>query len=503
MIKIKNYLIIFILLSVELIFSQIENRDIYDLDLEELTKIEITSASKSKENISELSPTIKIITEAEIIEKGYFTLTEVLSELPGFQIRDILGFNSYAFLRGIPNQNNLILLLIDGIQINELNSGGFYCGGQYNLNNVERIEIIYGPNSVAYGTNAISGIINIVTKNYSNHFNFNSKIGNFNTFSNDFSYSYLNKENDFGFRLSGMYKKTDKADLKGSEGDNNWTDLMDNYEDNYSLDFKAKYKHFTFGTNFIQKKSSMATYIKSVGTNYKDYGTQWNIRFMNSYLKFDHNLLTNLTLNSILYLRLADVLDNTIVYVLDTAQVGYYRPNNLLGFENILKYSLNDKISVTGGVLFENENLAERYSVTYSKSQYINPPTPSKPKLLNNSLVSVFLEPRISLFNSIIISPGFRYDYSSVYKQVLTPNIGIIYNFSRHLIRLNYSEAFRAPKPWDYTDGVGNSSLKPEKIKSIEAGIEVLPWKNFVLRLNAYKNDFYDAIYEGIFKWKI
>jgi len=66
-------------------------------------------------------------------------------------------------MRGAPSQNNLILVLIDGIQINELNSGGFYGGYQYSLQNVKQIEVVYGPSSALYGTNAISGIINIIT----------------------------------------------------------------------------------------------------------------------------------------------------------------------------------------------------------------------------------------------------------------------------------------------------------------------------------------------------
>jgi len=62
-------------------------------------------------------------------------------------------------MRGAPSQNNLILLLVDGVQINELNSGGFYSGGQFNLSDIERIEVVYGPASALYGTNAISGVM--------------------------------------------------------------------------------------------------------------------------------------------------------------------------------------------------------------------------------------------------------------------------------------------------------------------------------------------------------
>ncbi len=86
-----------------------------------------------------------MITAEQIRDNGYFTLEDALADLPGFQFRNILGFNSYLFMRGVPSQNNKILLLVDGVQINELNSGGFYAGGQFNLTNVDRIEVVYGP----------------------------------------------------------------------------------------------------------------------------------------------------------------------------------------------------------------------------------------------------------------------------------------------------------------------------------------------------------------------
>jgi len=145
------------------VFSQ-NNVDVYNLNFGELSKLKIVTASKTEQNIGEVPTSIRVITASEISDKGYFTLDEMLSDLPGFQFRNIMSLNSYVFQRGIPNQNNLTLVLIDGVQLNELNSGGFYGGGQYNLANIERVEVVYGPSSVAYGTNAVSGIINIITK---------------------------------------------------------------------------------------------------------------------------------------------------------------------------------------------------------------------------------------------------------------------------------------------------------------------------------------------------
>jgi len=143
----------------------LKDQDVFNMSLTELMNVEVVSASKISEPIREVPATVQVITAEQIRDRGYFTLEEALSDLPGFQFRNILGFNSYVFMRGAPSQNNLILVLVDGIQINELNSGGFYGGGQYNLSNVERIEVVYGPASALYGTNAVSGIINIITKN--------------------------------------------------------------------------------------------------------------------------------------------------------------------------------------------------------------------------------------------------------------------------------------------------------------------------------------------------
>ena len=126
--------------------------------------IDVITATKRAQKAHEVPATIRVITAKQIKERGYFTLEDALADLPGIQFRNIQGFNTYTFIRGTVSQNNKILLLIDGIQINELNSGGFYGGGQFNLSNVKRIEVLYGPASALYGTNAISGIINIITR---------------------------------------------------------------------------------------------------------------------------------------------------------------------------------------------------------------------------------------------------------------------------------------------------------------------------------------------------
>lgn len=138
--------------------------EILRMSFADLMNTKVVSASKVSQQIKDVSATVQVITAEQIKERGYFTLEEALGDLPGFQFRNMLGFNSYIFMRGAPSQNNLIILMVDGVQINELNSGGFYAGGQFNMSNIEMIEVVYGPASTLYGTNAVSGIINIITK---------------------------------------------------------------------------------------------------------------------------------------------------------------------------------------------------------------------------------------------------------------------------------------------------------------------------------------------------
>ncbi len=461
-------------------YAQSDSINLYDLDLYQLSKLKITTASKVIENKNEISTWVNVITAADIKTNGYFTLEEALSNLPGFQFRNIQGINSYIFQRGIPNQNNLTLVLIDGIQINELNSGGFYAGGQYNLSNVERIEVMSGPSSVAYGTNAVSGIINIITKNPTqNKSEINVLLGSFNTSKVDLNYSYTNTDKTFGFLLSGMLKKTDKANLKEEAGDYNWTKNLDNFENNYSFDFKVKYKEFVLGTNYIQKQTSTATLDKTIYTKLKDYGTSWNIRFINNYIKYNFSFLEKFNISSVLYNRNTTVLDNTIYYVTDTSQIGYYRPNNLTGFESIINYKADDIFSITAGISYEYEKLSKYASLSYSNSQFVKPPKPITPPILNNTLFSLFLEPKIILLDSLFISGGLRFDNSSSYNHVYTPRFGLSYNIKRNIIRVSYGESFRAPKPWDYSDGLGNPSLNPEKMKSFEIGTSVFLEHNY------------------------
>jgi outer membrane receptor for ferrienterochelin and colicins len=310
----------------------------------------------------------------------------------------------------------------------------------------------------------------------------------------DFSIKNYDADQDFGYIISGMYKTSEKADLAGAEGDFNWTNDMENFEDDYSLSAKLKYKSIIAGIVYQEKRASNTTYYKSVGEKYLDKNTLWDIYFLNGYLKYTNTINDTWAWSSMLYYRNATVKPNTIddiIKATDTTsgnQVAYYRPNQLIGFENQFNYNTTEKLMIIGGVIGEIEQLSDGFSISISNSQYIAPLAPKTPKLLVNQLFSYFVQVHYKITDQLSFIGGMRHDFSSYYDQVLTPRTGLVFNENKITIKLLFNEAFRAPKPWDYKYGIGNNSLKPEKMQSFELALSYLFMENLSVGSSVYKN---------------
>jgi len=132
---------------------------------EELTT-QVASVSKTSESLREAPATVLVITGEEIQRRGYLDLEQLLHDLPGFDISRLNGaFYSTIYQRGYnAPQNDRNLLLVDGIEQNDLGFGSVYLSRQYPLTNIDRVEVIYGPASTMYGANAYTGVISVITK---------------------------------------------------------------------------------------------------------------------------------------------------------------------------------------------------------------------------------------------------------------------------------------------------------------------------------------------------
>jgi outer membrane receptor for Fe3+-dicitrate len=133
--------------------------------LEPLQTVKVYSVSKNAEDIQTAPASVILITREEIINRGYVDLVDVLADLPGFEISKIFSA-TYAniFQLGFRQENTeRTLLMIDGIEENDIWSNIAYISRQYPLSNIKTIEVLYGPSSTMYGPRAFVGAINILT----------------------------------------------------------------------------------------------------------------------------------------------------------------------------------------------------------------------------------------------------------------------------------------------------------------------------------------------------
>jgi outer membrane receptor for ferrienterochelin and colicin len=125
----------------------------------------VTTASKKPEKASDAPATVIVITENDIRLRGYATLKDVLRDLPGMETIEsyFSEFGTQVPVRGI-NGNNKIAVLVNGMRVNPPGGENFPFRSDFSVRNVERIEVIYGPGSTLYGQDAISAVINVITK---------------------------------------------------------------------------------------------------------------------------------------------------------------------------------------------------------------------------------------------------------------------------------------------------------------------------------------------------
>lgn len=135
-----------------------------DVDLEDLLNTTVVSAARHPQRIIESPRSISVITVENLRERNYRTVPEALAELAGVFLQETNYGGGAPIIRGLIG--NRILILVDGVRLN--NSTYRLGPNQYlntiDINQVERIEVLRGTRSVLYGSDAIGGLVNVITR---------------------------------------------------------------------------------------------------------------------------------------------------------------------------------------------------------------------------------------------------------------------------------------------------------------------------------------------------
>jgi iron complex outermembrane receptor protein len=142
-------------------------RELSDLSLEELSQVEITSVSKRPEPLSDAPAAVYVITSEDIRRSGATSLAEALRLAPNLEVARVDSQTYNISSRGMNsvNASNKLLVLIDGRSVyTPFFSSVFWDQQAVMLADVDRIEVVSGPGGTLYGSNAMNGVINVITK---------------------------------------------------------------------------------------------------------------------------------------------------------------------------------------------------------------------------------------------------------------------------------------------------------------------------------------------------
>lgn len=140
-----------------------------DLSLEELLNMEITTLSRKAEDLADAPAAVFVISQNDIVRSGARTIPDLLRMVPGTQVAQ-LDSNKWAVTARGANGlfANKLLVLMDGRSVySPLLSGVYWDAQDTNISDIERIEVIRGPGATMWGSNAVNGVVNIITKHSS------------------------------------------------------------------------------------------------------------------------------------------------------------------------------------------------------------------------------------------------------------------------------------------------------------------------------------------------
>ncbi|MCP4520699.1 MAG: TonB-dependent receptor [Cytophagales bacterium] len=408
----------------------------------------VITAQYSSNNPEKAVHKVKIVDRKRIEAQGAVTLRDVLTNETNIRISQDNVLGSSTSIQGLSGQN--VKILIDGVPvIGRL--GGNIDLSQINLNNIERIEIIEGPLSVEYGTNALAGTINLNTKkkskyNYDLGLNtYYETVGQYNI---DGQVSWHKGKNSIvmtgGRNYFDGWSTTDKfIDFSTSNiADTNRVSEWNPKEQYFGQlqyireisNLKLRYASSYFEETITNKGLPRKPFYETAFDDY--YYTQ---RFDNT-LSLNGKVGKNGNLNMIFSYNDYKRRKNT-----------FYK--NLITLEELLTEAPSDQdttlynlIMARGSYSTSNDSSKFNYSVGYD----INVETGIGQRIKNNEQqigdYAIFGSAEYCPIKEITIRPGVRYSHNTSYPAPLTPSLNIRYKFSKsYTLRASYSRGFRAP----------------------------------------------------------
>jgi len=433
--------------------------------LEEVSEI----ATKTKLNIDDSPSFVTVLHSDKLLKLGVDDVFEALGLVPGVQLKREASGVPVVVFRGV-SQKGEVKLMIDGVTINNSYRGSIYHYLDFPIEMVERIEVIRGAGSVLYGSGAISGVINVITKS-SNKDNENTFFVSAGEYDNYKGGAILSTTlGRFNFALDTYYQKDDKM-----------IDSTDRHLRDYSVGINISDEHFTLLARL--KKDDIGNAYGVLGVADKEKNNKYNQN--NSYftqILYKNNISKNNKFNILAgynrYEQYVEAEHPSIPLIKSS-----YEERSYYSQVDIISESLENNELLFGIRYEDSKTLESEWSAALA---YISDPGYSR------EITSIYLNDKYYISSDFDLSLGLRYDYYSDTGDALSPTLGVVYRLNDRIrLKSLYSHSYRAPSWIELTS---NPSLDAESSDSIEAGIVYKNNQNNTFRLNFYASQIKDMI---------
>ncbi len=534
------------LLSFSLVFANenIERLEyLKHLTLEELSDIEIKLddtfdvfeglikarkvkvASGVEQNISQAPAITTVITDQDIEAMGARDLDEILETIPGMHVsRSEISYRPIYTMRGIYSRENPeILLMINDIPVKSLESGNraeVWAGMP--VQNIAQIEVIRGPGSALYGADAMSGVINIVTKQADDikGTELGLRVGSFRTVDAWMLNGYQNKD----FKVATSLQAFDSDGQKSIIEEDGQTQVDRMIGTNASkapnslnlgrkgIDARidVSKENFRAQANYRTRRNVEVGVPTSLDPDGRLRGDSYDLALNYKNQKVAKNWNLNAQLN------FSENHGSTHMNLFPAGAFGGAFPNGMtivgsgreqtLGAEGSLFYTGWDKHLVRIGAGYR---YAKQFDVKYAANYGLDPqgnPIPAGSPIIDLTGTPYSLYPiestRINEFaylqdawkfaNNWELTSGFRYDHYSDFDRSFNPRLSLVWQIEKNFTtKLLFGKAFRAPSFRELylnsaNNQMGNQNLKPETIQMTELAFDWRFNKDVYVSLNLF-----------------
>jgi outer membrane receptor for ferrienterochelin and colicins len=463
-----------------------------------LKEVIVTGVSKPITVQNALS-TVKIINRKMIDAQGANTLNDVLRNQLNMQVQNDGLLGSSLSMQGFSSDK--VKILLDGIAINGRENGSIDLS-QIDLQNVARIEVIQGPMSVVYGTDAVGGIINIITnKNPRTQFTITNQFESIGKYNLHLHYNQIRKRYHWsataGRNFFGGWNYIDTGAVQRQQ----LFKPKEQYTLSTFLEFKIKKSNLQFSSDYLKEtlynRGPLAAWnaFRVYAIDEKYLTTRFNnrIKWTGTWRQhFDWNWQLGMSY----YHRIRNR------YTLDFTDLNEQLTSGT-GDQDTSIF-----VDYTSRAMLSNN----QHAIAYTIGMDINTQNGNSLKLSNKTSsvqdYALFIQANKKFFKEKLkLQTGLRASYNTQYSIPLIPEISLLYNPCKTIqIRSSYSKGFRAPslkeRYLSFIDQnhfiVGNENLEAENSNHAQLSISHVAFQKNTTLLHILFTQYYNHVFNAI-----